>query len=132
MVFELSTRLRGVFCSLSLNNKIWKEFCKKGPKNTIKYITMIMISLIVSLILLSFDDISGGSKYSNSFYFFYLFSYSYSYFINWASSSFIATFNGLSESCDYLTSFNYLDLSFFSLEGESSLIYCEWDFIDFS
>ena len=63
MLFELSTRLRGVFCKSSLNNRIWKEFYRKGPKKTIRYIIIMMMSLIVSLMRFSFEDISGGSKY---------------------------------------------------------------------
>ena len=63
MLLELSTKFKGVFCSLSLNSNIWNEFYKNGPKNTIKYMTIMIISLIISFILLSLEDISGGNKY---------------------------------------------------------------------
>jgi len=83
-VFE--TRFRGVFCSCPLSRRIWKLFSRKGPKNTIRYMTIMMISLMVSLIRFSLDEIYGGSMYSYSFYFFYS-TYSSSYLISWAYSS---------------------------------------------
>ncbi len=127
IVLELSTRFSGVICRLSLISSIWNEFSKNAPKNTIRYITMMMITLIVSFMRFNFDEISGGSKYSNSFSFSSC--PSSSSLISWAYYSRTTMLSGRSESTDFIY-FNWLaslDRSFFSREGESSLIYCERD-----
>ncbi len=75
----LSTKYNGVFCKEFLRSKILNERSKNGPKNTIMYMTMIEIIFIVSLILLSLEDIYGGNMYSNCSIYFFFFSYSSSY-----------------------------------------------------
>jgi hypothetical protein len=81
-----------------LISSIWKEFSRNGPKNTIRYITMMMITLIVSFMRFNFDEISGGSKYSNSFSFSSC--PSSSSLISWAYYSRTTMFSGRSESTD--------------------------------
>ena len=60
-----SVRCRGVLVISSLRIRMLIEFRKKGPKNTITYMIMIIIILKVSFIRFNLEDISGGRLYSN-------------------------------------------------------------------